>query len=77
MQRGRYFECVLALVWLIAALLALVNPITAIAFLALLVPVWFFFASVLICTAAPANAGPVSSLFGFVSVFSPRPPPTR
>lgn len=77
MKSRRYFECVLAFAWLITALFALLNPITAVAFLALLVPVWFFFASVLICAAAPANAGPVNPRFGFVPVFSPRPPPIR
>jgi hypothetical protein len=62
---------------LAAILLAALSPLTPVLLFAFLIPVWFFFATVIsfpLGVAAEISAKP---LFAFLPSFSPRPPPIR
>jgi hypothetical protein len=77
MKAEIYMRRLLALVCLVAILLAVLGPITLVVLFAFLIPVWFFFADVVISPIASAQETCASPIFGFFSVFSPRPPPIR
>lgn len=67
----------LALVCMTAIFLAALSPISLGAIFAFLIPIWFLFAFVLSLTAASVDEESAETVFGFVPVFSPRPPPIR
>jgi uncharacterized membrane protein len=67
----------LALICVAAILLAALGSIALGVVFAFLIPVWFFFAPVVSFPAANAEEASANPVFGFVPVFSPRPPPIR
>lgn len=65
----------LALACVAALLLAALSPIPFGLLFAFLIPVWFFFADVASFPVTSADEASADPVFGFVAVFSPRPPP--
>lgn len=62
---------------LAAILLAALSPLTLARLFAFLIPVWFFFATVISFLLAVAAEICAKPLFAFLPSFSPRPPPIR
>jgi hypothetical protein len=67
----------LAFLCLAAILLAALSPVTPALLFALLIPVWFFCATVISFLLAVAAVIRAKPLFALLPSFSPRPPPIR
>jgi Flp pilus assembly protein TadB len=67
----------LAFLCLAAIFFAALSPLTPALLFAFLIPVWFFFATVISFLLAVAAEICVKPLFAFLPGFSPRPPPIR
>jgi hypothetical protein len=67
----------LAFLCLAAILLAALGPLTPALLFAFLIPVWFFFATVISFLLGVAAETCAEPLLAFLPSFSPRPPPIR
>jgi len=71
----QYVRRFLLLICLAAIFLTALSPITLGVLFAFLIPVWFFFAAVISVLVGKVEDDSARPLFGFIPVFSPRPPP--